>query len=429
MEDKTIFTLMDSLEEADIQSEIKYPDGRLIRSDVDRIKKRTYAVLQTSPKKNKVKKMILAASVMLAVMLLSLAGPANVYANIQKALSFIPGFNVVVDSEELNNFVLSEAVSFESGDNKIDIVGAYVNGQKTILNIRGQHQDVDKEVYDRFSKDLVSNIYLIADDKKLSSFGSSIGMSSNSWEGTFIFDKVNDVESVYVHYYDSIISQEIVLQLDMKLARSYEDISLLGPNATVQDITIVAIPNFSDNSLVVNLANLGVQNGRVQSYVHEKIELVDEEGRSYPLSHRSSYSSPLSDFTFDLSEYRGGQLKLVIPEILITVYESTSVRIDIPDDFATLNKEFSVLEYTSRITTIKMDDDGNVIMDVDLYEDENIKLKSFSLQGMSYSSKLSEEFTIVSYRYVPKTFLGKQKLTFYNPRLIVYGPWELEISK
>ncbi len=429
MEDKAIFKLVNAIDKSEFKEYVEYKGNKFQKANLKKIKSRTFNQIGLFPYKTRKRRMAIVASIAILIMAISIIGPSSVYAGLQRAISYIPGFNIVVEEGSFNNYVITEKVVWEEGEYKIEVAGVYINGKQTIFTIRGVHPELEKEESDRFQKTIDEKMYLKNDGEVYRLQGYSMGMSNVSWEGTFTFERIKEPYNLELYYNDEIISQEISLTIPLKEATLYEDVNMLGPISTVNGITLIAIPNYRNSILDINLLNLGLENGRINSYTHEKIELVDEQGNSYPISHRTSFSSPLSEFEFDISKFSGESLKLIIPEIVVTYYDEVTVRLDTPtEDTLELNQDFLLRGYKSTIESLTKDDEGYLIMNVKPYKDDTIQVKSFMLDGMSYSSRMDEEMVEQSYRFVEKTFFGKQKVTFKNPRVRILGPWELIIK-
>ncbi|GAA0182231.1 hypothetical protein SH2C18_46440 [Clostridium sediminicola] len=423
----------------------------------------------------------IAAAILIIFGLLFVAYPNEVIAVLKKPLNYIPGINTVMDSEESSErYVLEKPISINQDGMKIELMSVIVQNDDNYIfvNARGNDEKIFSEENGYKSINMLvkfrnGQVYNLKSGSMFSG-GNDWNASYNNWsdvnekniKSRFLYKEGDTIEV--------IIGTEDKVNIPVTLikAPSFEDYSEIGPTTEVNDISVTAIPSFDDNDLTINLASPKIQGQMIDQYalspdfsfnqdrfkykgiLNERIALYDDYGNLVKGKGVGSYTPPLSEFHFDITESVSNKFKLVIPYIKMKYNIDKKFRIKLPEVGESLEYEDYILDFNDyklkinkieRINTIP-GESVKIYFDTgyDEYLDESMYsimlapgIKAFDepiYQSWSGNFGEDDDENMVGALKVVDISLNKEglkKFDLYIDSIITIkrGPWKFEIER
>ncbi|MDQ0090473.1 hypothetical protein J2T12_003896 [Paenibacillus anaericanus] len=350
----------------------------------------------------------------------------QVIAAIQKALQYFPGIGMVVEEEiPQDRYVLKEAVTTQIEDGIVVITGMLVDEKMTYLTISG----IDTK--------RVQDIKIINEEGivyTLESGGTS--STSGQWGGSFWQQGMLDIKGriqVVIGY-----NPETVIPLTLTKAASFNSYQDLGETDSANGVSITAIANRVEGKARISLVSQHTDKFRISDFgihgVHEekKLYIADDKGKIYELEQYMGFSSPASEFYFDLSESDVKTYSLTIPEINVIYDDKAKISLDIPsavEASSVVDKTFEIAGFPVKITKLERIDSNQLRLYVDLkYNEYSSKsLHNFKINS-SHMAKLNEHTRVLEYlQFDIKPGSKVMKLTITDPEVVMRGPWKFEL--
>jgi len=376
--------------------------------------------------------------VAVAVVLLGIAlsvfviGPGNVVAEIANLRRYIPGFDAKT-MEEKSFLSATQPVIVKNGNQTLEVMGLVSDSSKTYLHVRMNQVEITRNNW----KDTV----LLKDStgRLVPANGGSWSSGGNNTEGWFAFEPLaQDSRAVTV-----MISGNSDLSARINLVPSDKLMGLdeAGISATAQGITITAVPELREESLVVNLLFQNVPEVRVISIGDAPFTQAELQG---PKGLYRLLENHQTDLRFEMTGLEPEKVKLIIPELVVSEEEKpVKLKIPIPAAGQTLamGTKLSFGRHNLVVQRVeRLNNSLRIYLDSESqagWKLEWVKLEEWespwASRGLSYSGKRDEITGKIQYFEVDLEELKRKEnyvvLLLENPDSIVQGPWEFNIEK
>ncbi|QGQ99329.1 hypothetical protein EHS13_32935 [Paenibacillus psychroresistens] len=368
------------------------------------------------------------AALVLLLLSAALMNQNYVWAAIQKALQFVPGIGIVKEEgSSSERYVLKQPISLSVGEGSIIITGILSDEEMTYITMAGNNTP-------RF--EYVTLVNAQGNEYRL---GSTIASwSSNDWTSGFWYKgKLDTSGSIKL-----VINLEPKIEVPVTLTRAetYSSYPEMGETATVNGVSITAIPDRVGDKARVSLVARHTEDFYISDYgiygvyMHDeshKLNVLDDTGKKLVIENIRGVSSPASEFYFKLSENARNRYSLTLPEISVTYKSEVSIRIS-TEAKEHINQTFEIAGFPVTITkTEKVKEKGlRVYMDFHYNEQAAASLFNINIEGLSSSAKLNERTGAIEYMEFEVEPGSKQvNLKLIRPGVIIRGPWQFELSE
>jgi hypothetical protein len=381
-------------------------------------------------KGKRVKRRIGTIAAAIALLFLSVAflNHNYVWAAIQKALQFVPGIGIVKEENSLSErFVLKQPISLNVGEGSIIITGILSDEEMTYITMTGNHTP-------RFENVTLVNPQGVEYNLR----SSTSSWSSTEWTSGFWYKgKLDARGSIKL-----VINLEPRIEVPITLTRAetYSNYSEMGETATVNGVSITAIPDRIGEKARVSLVARHSEDFSISDYgiygvyMHDeshKLNVLDNTGKKLEIEHIRGVSSPASEFYFKLSENARNRYSLTLPEISVTYKSEVSISIS-TEAKEHINQTFEIAGFPVTITkTEKVKENGlRVYMDLHYNDQASASLYNIDIEGLSSGAKLNERTGAIEYIEFEVEPGSKQvNLKLIRPGVIIRGPWQFEFSE
>ena len=413
----------------DMLNEIPIPDDldKSIQIGFERGRNEKYK------KKTKVLKSLttIAAIVTITIATVGIIGIDNVQAAIEKALQYVPGYNVIVDSEEGNILALQEPVLYSEDNILIKITAASKLNEHLNISVEGNYKLQEKiNVGLKYKEDIIPT-------ENWSRAG-----GGNNWNANYYFKlEDNNMDNNYI-----LVLGDLEIPFTLEETKKVEDFLQLGNYSTDKGISIVALKKVrDDNKINISLLNQS-ENKIVADYpfkqslwsygLSEKADLessmylIDKEGtKTYP-TIPSSFGGLMSEFYFDVEDRE--DFKLVLPYLKIRYPDTKTekIKFNVPKEgeVKDINKDLQLGEFTIKIIDVtRKDEEVIVSLKTDSLEDEI--LEDIRVRGISgYATGINENTGNIELFINVDSVGNRFSMYFENPTTLLLGNWEIELD-
>ena len=395
-----------------------------------------------------------AAAAVVAIIAISLAGPAQVLAGLQKVMGLVPGFGLI--EQQPSGFVLlaTDQPRAEFGEGFIQVSGLLAQPDHTYLNlyiyqvshfINSPKDKNDQQHEEAFHEDQqkIKQIYLVDE------FGQeyrSPERASFSWSGS---DREAHISMALAPLEKKARLLTLVvplkggeqIRLDVPLVSLSEvdEWGTVANTTTVEGITVSGAAHFGSDtrvSLFVLPSDPSVV--RIESiggFFHTTpITLTGESGKLYELQRRGqSFQPNYYELYFDPADPGDTTTTFSIPVLLFQEAGKASATIPVPaaGQIAEINKTVTLGRFPVKFTkseVIAYSDAKTLRIYVDLGPVGTKTLDSFSLdiKNGGWGSKYDEFTGQMEYIEVPLSGNQRQvRLNLKDPVYSVKGPWTI----
>lgn len=396
-----------------------------IPEDIDKSIELGFKKAQKELRRRKMKKtfIYLAASLALILSFVGIVGFDKVEAAIKRALQYIPGYNVLVDTEEGKVLALKEQVKYEKDDVYVVINAALKLGKDFNISIESNFKDIDNT--EVLLKDKAGNI--------VSSKNWGRAGGGDFWQGDYYFE----VEDEYNNY--TLVLGDIEVPFTLEETEEVEGFLQLGSHSTDKGISIVAIKKPLEDNLLISLLNQA-EGKIVEDYPFENnlwisqvfdfeksMYILDKEGHKIYPDIPLSFSNLMSDFYFDIPDQEG--LKLVLPYVKVFYPDIKTDKIKIrklkDGEVQSINKELQLGRFSIEVIEAKTKGEEIVIsFKINSLEDEIID--SIKVKGIDgYGLGLNEDTGNMEL-FIDKKDAGK--IYFASPTTVLLGDWVIDLD-
>lgn len=403
-----------------------------------------------------------AAALFILFISLSFIGLNNVAAAIDKFFSFIPGYGIVENNESIQ-YILSQPVSVENNNVKFSLMNAIAtkSGITVTFSLERKNYDDQQLIKDKqaeresFQNGSSShpNVVLYAGEYKITEYTGYTGGSGKSDMSTFSYDLKPDEISTSETYRLEYADYALLLKFKLKNYSSYHTLEEIGATGYNNDISITAVPTFSDGQVQVDLYAIN-KNGYIldsfsktgKKYLGDDLHLETDSGiKSYTIP--DGYGGVNGRFLFDIKP-EDKNFTLTIPYISVKSDEEKDIALKIPTEGEKVSVNLKIKfkdcnmtivdvektlshhigEYGELKMTIKYENKSeNKIM----LHPEFIRTDFFgNAQSGAWSADMDENgiYTTVYYA-LNKGESGKLRLKVYEPVYLLTDEYKLTFSK
>jgi hypothetical protein len=427
------------------------------------------SVFQKTGLKNKRKttlfKKFVACAAAFAILLSSfyMIGFDHVAAAMSKIFSFIPGVGIMEDNDTIE-YILSKPASAENNDIVIHLNHAVATSDSiTVMFSIERKNYTDEQLYKdkqeewaRLQKDGAlshSKVNLYAGNVKYTEYSGFTGSGGQTETSTFSYSM--KVEDVTLNTTYRLELEEYNVSVDFKLKRydSYDALEEIGSTAYNNDISITAVPAFTDGKVEVDLYSINKSGFYLESYnktnngyLCKDLQLETDSGiKTYIIP--DGYGGANGKFIFDIQP-GDKNFTLKIPYITVHSSEAKNITLKIPKDGEkiTVNKRIEFNDCTMILVDVEktlpqnMDEFGE--LKITIKYDNHAKNKIMARFGMmrtdffgtpmsgSWSGSLDENDILTTVYYtLEKNDGSKLRLKISNPVYYLTDGYTLKFSR
>jgi len=372
MEDK-VLNIFDDLEIEEVEELLNCDISMdLDKKTTDRIKKSVFGKAGFRIKNYLMPKALVAcvAAAIILVTSLSIIGIDNVKAAIQQVFSFIPGYGIVENDDEIN-YILSDTVSAENETAILTLNNAIATKDNITVMFtieRKNYSEVqlikDKQKeWEQLQKSdkLVQPVVVLSTDENNYTEhvgGTSSGGTLDTSNFTYTL-KPNEINKDMKY---KLIYQDFNLSLEFKLKdyQTYSDLNEIGATAYNNNISLTAVPNFDGDHVEVTLYPINKSQYSIDSfnkiyygYQGNDLNLETNSGtKSYSIPEGFNDNNPKYIFEVNASDTN---FTLNIPYIVVQSDEYKNISLPIPkdDQVINVNKKVEFKDATMTIVSVK----------------------------------------------------------------------------
>lgn len=396
-----------------------------VPEDIDKAIQLGFKKANSELRRRKMKKsfITIAASLTIIISSIGVMGFDKVEAAIKRALQYIPGYNVLVDTEEGKVLALKEKVRYEKDDIYAVITAASKLGKDFNISIESNFKEIDKT--EVLLKD--------KDGNTISSKSWSRAGGGDYWQGDYYFE----VEDEYDSY--SLLLGDIEIPFTLEKTEEIEDFLQLGNHASDKGISIVAIKKPLEDKLMISLLHQSKEK-IIEDYpfeqnlwlsqefdIEKSMYILDKEGNKIYPDIPSSFGKLMSDFYFNIPNQEG--LKLILPYVKVSYPDVKTDKIKIQSlkdgEVQSINKELPFGQFSIEVINAKAK--GNqIIISFKLNSLEDEIIDSFSVRGIDGYGLRPNEETGNMELYIDKEDAGK--IYFASPTTVLLGDWVIDLD-
>lgn len=403
------FIYNDDIELDVLECEIYKEDDEI---DMKKIKEQTFKKVNLQKPKKKWSNINKVAAILLLTAAVGTFALTDVSAQIQKLFQYIPGVNRMVEVDEAGGLLVLERPIKKEHIELISVVAD--NGNDTItVAARGTGSSPD---------DITAKL---PDGAVLDFPMRCIAGGTNIWDGDY---STEDKIDINLNTEDTLIIRMDDVEIPVALVETDKVIDPieLGTTAVVNDTKITAIKDIVGDDLTIHLFSPEKEGQRIDEYalppdyeqedysfkgiLNEKITLKDEAGNLVSGSGLGSYSPPLSEFHFDISDVAGEKLTLEIPYLKMNYFTDMTVDIKLPDVGEKIKYDkfdIEAGEFWISIQGVERTRADEVMIDFDVHYDEEV---SESLYEVSFTPDLRGLFNKEEYNGYSLEYVGDEDL-------------------
>jgi hypothetical protein len=447
-------TLVSALAELDVPEGSSPGADALNRIKEDTLKRVKLNQKQTRPAPlSKGFRKYIAAAAIVATIAISLAGPAQVLAGLQKVMGLVPGFGLI--ERQPSGFVLlaADQPRAEFGEGFIQVSGLLAQPGHTYLNLYVYQVDQlinsskDKaeqhEAAFHENQQKLKQIYLVDEfgreyrspERALFSWASSNRDAHIAME-LMPLDEMARLLTLVVPLPDG---EQIRLDVRLVSLSEVDEWGTLANTTTVEGITVSGAAHFGSDTrvslFVLPSDPFVVRIESVGGFFHTTpVTLTGDSGRLYELQRRGqSFQPNYYEMYFDPVDPGDTTTTFSIPVLLFQEAGKASTTIPVPaaGQVAEFNKTVTLGRFPltfTRSEVIAYSDAKTLRIYVDLGPEGTKTFESFALDTPNggWSSKYNELTGQIEYFEVPLSGSPRQlNLKFKDPVYSIKGPWTI----
>lgn len=368
----------------------------------------------------------IAAALAIIIVSTGIIGFDRVEAALKKALQYVPGYNVLIDTNEGEVLALQEQILYEKDDIYVKITGASKLDKNLNILVQSNYREIDTT--DIFLQDENGNI--------ISSDNWSRSGGRYYWSGDYNFQVKDELNSY------SLLLSDMEIPFTLEKTDKVEDALQLGNHAQDKGISIIAIKKPIEDGLIISLLNQSVER-IIERYpfrnsiwsgqgldIEDSMYILNREGeKTYPVIP-SSYDNPLTTFHFNIMDQEG--LKLVLPYVKINYpnLKTDKIKIITPieEEIQNINKVLTLGELEIEVVDARLEEE-DIIVKVKYLPSEDEVIDSIDLGGtFVYGTKGYDDLDYVEL-LIKKKEVGKDfSIYFESPTTILLGDWVIDLD-
>lgn len=354
--EEELTALLDGLDEAETdallahlpQLRTRYDSTRHVRADV--LQRAGFSGHRLGLRRPAVV-LIMAA---LLIVTLGIIGVDKVAAAIGGLFGFVPGYGIVQNDSSIQ-YTAAELSSTSNEQAQLTLRSVLATTDS--ISVSYELRPLD------YQNQRSREIYLHLGQLRYIPSGSSLvrGGSGNGEKGYFTFlllPKQIDTETTYRL---ELAQYEISVEFTLKAVDSYDDLTQIGATQTHNDISLTAVPHFTEDGVTVELYPLNNSKYQLESYyagseyVYQGQYLHLETSNGIRECQPQNFGTVLvGRYNFELTE-RDNDLVLKLPYLLVRTEEAQNISLPIPQEGqrVVLNKKVRFADSTLIIEEIE----------------------------------------------------------------------------
>jgi|GEM_PF-4950270 len=397
IDDQYIFESLEKLDQLNINVNLDFDiksDSIFNRGSITKkIKKKTFEKTGINSRKQKFNiriRYIPAISVSILLIMISPVFSSSLVEQVKLLFYYAPGIGIIQKESSSDSFVLSNILSWNVGNESIQITGAKLDESGFSVYLKGNGKMPS-----------LSDFNVIDSESKSYKFTSAlISSSGEGWQAYLSSDN----KKISLKPKITLKKDLEELKIEMKKSSNFTDIQELGLTTSSSDVEISAIITRDNSNIRISLIEKPDNSGsKIIQYgsTENPVIALDKNGNKLDYSKIKNNEFYLTGIT-DV-----GEITLIIPEILIEKTEYKDIKIDIPaNGTLELNKKFELNGLPISIESVNRDNVNTISMAINTYfqEDSTNYLKYFIfhckdeklLDKSSFSLILDQTHTFVT---------------------------------
>lgn len=378
----------------------------------------------------------IAASLFIVISSLSFIGFDKVKAAIKQVLHYVPGYNIVVESDDGHVLVLKDQVLYDEDGVYVKITAASKIDEKLLISIESNHKAIDYADSNETNK-------IQVEDESSNVFSTDTWVMAGdgvTWQGDYSFE----VEGDYSNY--SLLVGDLEIPFELEKGTEADDFLQFGNNASDKGIDIVAIKEPMENRLMISLLHQSEEKivtdypfehallfsdwSKEEIEFEKSMYILDREGKKFYPTFPSSFGNFMSDFYFNIKDQEG--LKLVLPYVKTQYNDlrSDKISIQVPSDGESIdiNEIFSLGDFDITVFDVKRQEQEIIISFTwDSLEDEildYVYIGGISGYGLNQDILTGHREISINVRDVGKSF----SIFFEGPEVLLFGDWVIDLD-
>lgn len=368
----------------------------------------------------------IAAALVIIIVSTGIIGFDRVEAALKKALQYVPGYNVLIDTNEGEVLALQEQILYEKDDIYVKITGASKLDKNLNILVQSNYREIDTT--DIFIQDEKGNI--ISSDNWFRSGGRYY------WSGDYNFQVKDEINNY------SLLLGDMEIPFNLEKPDKVENALQLGNHTHDKGISIIAVKKSVEDGLTISLLNQSEER-ILEGYpfrhniwfgkgldIEESMYIMNKEGeKTYPIIP-SSYNNPLTTFHFNIMDQEG--LKLVLPYVKIEYPNLQTERIKIitptEGEIQNINKILTLGELEIEIVDARLEEE-DIIVRVKYLPSEDEVIDNVDVGGtFVYGTKGYDDLDYMEL-LIKKKEAGKDfSIYFESPTTVLTGDWVIDLD-
>lgn len=442
--EKELFDILNNVKIS--EEELNLDNIEVTEKDIKEIKTRVFKNIKVNRRRNISAKGAAIAASIAAIFILSLImyNPTAL-ANIKGKLQFIQGMGVVETVEDNGEkYMLTKRAEAQYGNGKIIINSIALNSKSAAIVIGGESVP---ELWTVVLQNDKGERYRMWRSGGVAHFDKTAWCAEYKYSGEISISKNWTV----------ILPKNLKIPVSLEKVNDIKNVSDLGPTATVNDVSVTAIPSLEDDKLRIGVFSPKNDSKKVLQYAvfvlpldfkftskeqekhyidHSQIYLKDSAGNKYMGFGTRNVTLLDHEYYFKVGKNLDKEYTLTIPRILMEYNSKAECTIDLPKvGEAPLNKVVNLSGFPVNLLIERTSDDKlKVGIDVNYNKELPETLVSFKLDadgiGEEIGSGKQRELYSSPGDYEINVYKDQKqlKLVLKNPITEKKGPWNILIK-
>lgn len=441
--EKELFDILNNVKIS--EEELNLDNIEVTEKDIKEIKTRVFKNIKVNrERKISVKGAAIAASIAAIFILSLIMYNPTALANIKGKLQFIQGMGVVESTQDnREKYMLTKRAEAQYGNGKIIINSIALDSKSAAIVIGGENVP---ELWTIVLQNDKGERYRMWRSGGIAHFDKTAWCAEYKYSGEISISK----------NYSIILSRDLKIPVSLEKVNDIKNISDLGPTATVNDVSVTAIPSLEDDKLRIDVFSPKYDSKKVLQYAvfalpldfeftskkqedyhtdQSQIYLKDSSGKKYIGFGTRNIKLMDREYYFKVGKSPDKEYTLTIPRILMEYNSKAECTIDLPKvGEAPLNKAVNLSGFPVNLLIERISDDKlNIGVDVNYNKELPETLVSFTLDAPCIEKELTGEMRDLysspkGYEINVYKDPKQLKLVLKNPRTEKKGPWNIPIK-
>ncbi len=441
--EKELFDILNNVKIS--EEELNLDNIEVTEKDIKEIKTRVFKNIKVNRRRNiSVKGAAIAASIAAIFMLSLIMYNPTALANIKGKLQFIQGMGVVETVQDNGEkYMLTKRAEAQYGNGKIVINAIALDSKSASIIVEGENIPELKTIVLQNDK---------GEKYRVERNGSVAHFDNTAWCAVYKYSgKISISKSWSV-----ILPKNLKVAVSLEKVNDIKNVSDLGPTATVNDVSVTAIPSLEDDKLRIGVFSPENDSKKVVEYAvsvlpldfkftskehekhyidHSQIYIKDTAGNKYMGFQTRNVMLLDHEYYFKVGKNLEKEYTLTIPRILMQYNSKAECTIDLPKvGEASLNKVVDLSGFPVNLMIERVSDDKLKIgVDVNYNKELSETLVSFKLDAPGIEKELGGEMREMNCSpggYEINVYKDQKqlKLVLENPTTEKKGPWNIPIK-